>query len=106
MSVWGLVFYGHGEKMSVCLDPQWNFRTLISSIHTGFRQLGGRRMKVRKVEYRCPYITLTDASPDGTYMYYLDRIENDEDVQCMFSAHSGEVNRGVEGPLVLVVVVD
>lgn len=63
-------------------------------------------MKVRKVEYRCPYITLTDASPDGTYMYYLDRIENDEDVQCMFLAHSGEVNRGVEGPLVLVVVVD
>ncbi|KAI5444616.1 hypothetical protein KIW84_013037 [Lathyrus oleraceus] len=106
MSVCGLVFYGHSEKMSVCLDPQWNFRTLISAIHTGFRQLGGRRMKVRKVEYRCPYITLTDASPDGAYMYYLDRIENDEDVQCMFSAHSGEVNIGVEGPLVLVVVFD
>ncbi|KAI5440003.1 hypothetical protein KIW84_025387 [Lathyrus oleraceus] len=97
ISVCGLVFYGHGKKMSVCLDPQWNFRTLISAIHIGFRQLGGRRMKVRKVEYRCPYITLTDASPDGTYMYHLDRIENDEDVQCMFSAHGGEVNRGVEG---------
>lgn len=80
MSVCGLVFYGHVEKMSVCLDPQWSFITLISAIHTGFRQLGGRRMKVRKVEYHCPYITLTDASPDGTYMYYLDRIENDEDV--------------------------
>ncbi|KAI5448639.1 hypothetical protein KIW84_015877 [Lathyrus oleraceus] len=77
------------EKISVCLDPQWNFRTLIAAIHTGFRQLGGRRMKVRKVEYRCSYTLLTDASPDGTYMYYLDRIENDEDVQSMFSAHSG-----------------
>lgn len=101
MSVWGLVFYGHGEKISVCLDPQWNFRTLISVIHVDFRQLGGRRMKVRKVEYCCPY-----ASHDGTYMYYLDCIENDENVQCIFSAHSGGVNRGVEGPLVLVVVVD
>lgn len=63
-------------------------------------------MKVRKIEYHCPYITLTDVSPEGTYMYYLDRIENDLDVQCMFSAHSGEVNKGVEGQLVMVIVVD
>ena len=80
MSVWGFVFYEQDEKISVRLDPQWNFKTLIAIIHIGFRQLGERRMKVRKVEYRCPYITLTDVSPAGTYMYYLDRIENDLDV--------------------------
>lgn len=49
---------------------------------------------------------LTGASSKGMYMYYLDRIENDLDVQCMFSAHNDEVNKGVEGSLVLVVVVD
>lgn len=62
-------------------------------------------MKVRKVVYHCPYIMLTDASPEGIYMYYLDRVENDLDVRCMFSAYSGEVNRRDEGTLVLVVVV-
>lgn len=104
MSVWGLVFYEQDKKISVFLDPQWNFITLIAAIHTGFRQLGGHRMKVRKVKYHCPYIMLTDASPEGTYMYYLDHKENDLDVQCMFSAYSGEVNIGVEGSLMLVVV--
>ena len=106
MFVQGLVFYGQEKKISVFLDPQWNYKTLIAAIHIGFRQLGGCRMKVSKVQYRCPYITLIDASPDGTYMYYLDRIEIDVDIQCMFSAHSGEVNRGVDGQLVSVVIVD
>lgn len=78
---------------------------MVSAINASFGQLGGPIQRVRKIEYYCPYITLADASPDGTYMHYWDRVENDLDVTCMFSAHSEEVSQGVEDPLVLAVVV-
>ena len=105
MSVCCIVFFETDKQMRVCLNPQWKFRQLVSAINGSFGQLGGPIRRVRKIEYYCPYITLTDASPDGTYMHYWDRVENDLDVTCMFSAHSGEVSRGVEDPLVLAVVV-
>lgn len=91
--------------MRVSLNPQWKFRQLISAINASFRQLGCPIRRVRKIEYYCSYITLTDASLDGTYMHYWDRVENDLDVSYMFSTQSGEVSRGVEDPLVLVVFV-
>lgn len=61
---------------------------------------------VRKVEYRCPYIVLTNDSSNDTYQYYWDRIQNSLDVYCMFDMHIWEVNRWVEDPFVLCVVVN
>src|SRR3954468_10469635 len=101
-SVWAVVFFEEGSHMRVCLNPHWNFQRIVRAINTGFRQLDGPTRKVNQIDYRCPYITLTDNNPEGTYMYYWDRVKDDVDVDLMFWTHSGEVNRGVEDPLVLV----
>lgn len=98
-------FFETDKHMRVSLNPQWKFRQLNSAINASFGQLGGSIRRVGKIEYYCPYITLTDASPDGTYMHYWDDVENDLDVTCIFSAHSGEVIRGIEDLLVLAIVV-
>lgn len=100
-----IIFFETDKQMRVCLNPQWKFRQLVSAINVSFGQLGDPIRRVRKIEYYCPYITLTDASPDATYMHYWDHVENDLDVTCMFSAHSGEVSRGVEEKLILAAVV-
>lgn len=78
---------------------------MVSAINASLGQLGGPIRRIRKIEYYCPYKTLTDASPNGTYMHYWDRVENDLNVTCMFSTHSGEVSRGVEDSLVLAIVI-
>ena len=106
MFVCVVVFFETDVHMRVCLNSSWNLRKLVTAINTNFRQLGGSICNVKKIYYRCPYITLTDASSDGTDMYYWDHVENDTIVYCMFSTHIGEVNRGVEDPLVLAVIIE
>lgn len=98
MSVWCIVFFEIDKYMRVCFNPQLNFRRLVSTINSSF--LDGPIQSVREIKYYCPYITLMAASPDGTCLYYWDHEENDLDVTCMFSAHSREVSRGVEDPLI------
>lgn len=92
MSVWCVMFFETDSHMRVCLNLHWNFRQLVSVINISFRQLGGPIRSVIKIEYYCPYITPTNASPYDTYLYYWDHIENDLDAVCMFFTHSGEVS--------------
>ncbi|XP_058776647.1 uncharacterized protein LOC131650967 [Vicia villosa] len=106
MSVWAVVFFEEGEHIRVCLNPHWNFSRVVKAINIGFQQLDGPTRKVKQIDYHCPYITLTDASPEGTYIYYWDRVKSDVDVDLMFWTYSGEVNRDVQDPLVLAVILE
>src|SRR3954468_6265905 len=83
-SVWAVVFFEEGSHMRVCLNPHWNFQRIVRAINTGFCQLDGPTRKVKQIDYRCPYITLTDNNPEGTYMYYWDRVKDDVDVDLIF----------------------
>lgn len=69
MSVWCIMFFKTDKRMRV-FESIMEFQTMDTDINTSFRQLCDPIRRVRKIEYHCPYIILTDASPYGTCLCY------------------------------------